>query len=206
MKFGASARLYAGMFNWMLGGYYKKFLPERDWPAIRRRLNAEYRAMLERTPGLGKGNSLESNLVMAAYFFSMPLADPQMTPGLMDEIMEYGLASDLMKRLHAGKRKRGELFDDAHQDRRVAEAAASQTSPYEMDWRFTYVKGEDEFWCTYTACGICKLAQREGMQAYLPCLCRTDFLSYELVGAHLERTKTLGAGDDCCDFHVTRIA
>lgn len=206
MKFDATARLYAGMFNWMLGSYYKKYLPDRDWPAIKRRLNAEYRAMLECTPGLGKGNSLASNLVMAVYFFSMPKADPQMTPELMDKIMEYGLASDLMKRLHAGKKRRGELFTGTHQDRRVAEAAASQTSPYEMDWRFTYVKGKDEFWCTYTACGICKLAQREGMQAYLPCLCKTDYLSYELVGAHLERTKTLGAGDDCCDFHVTREA
>lgn len=204
MKFDAKARLYAGIFNGMMKSYYKKYLPDRDWPAIKRKLNAEYRAMIERTPGLPRGNSLAANLVMAAYFFSLPRADAQMTPELMDRMFEYGLASNLMKRLHEGKKKRGELFTDAHQDRRIAEAAASQTSPYEMDWRFTYIKGKDEFWCTYTACGICKLAGREGAEAYLPCLCKSDFLNYELVGAHLERTKTLGAGDDCCDFHVTR--
>lgn len=64
---------------------------------------------------------------------------------------------------------------------------------------------EGEFWCTYTKCGLCTLAQREGMMEFMSPLCKSDFLNYELVGAYLERTKTLATGCDCCDFHVTQV-
>ena len=29
-----------------------------------------------------------------------------------------------------------------------------------------------------------------------------DYISFELKDAVLDRTKTLGYGDDCCNFHV----
>lgn len=205
MKFGAMERVYGWVFNAMLGSYYKKHLPERDIATIKRTTMREYRAMVERTPGLPKGNILAANLIMACYFFALPKADPAMTPELLDTILTDSLGSPLMRKLHAGKKKRGELFTDKHQNRRVAEAEKSQTSEYEMDWRYEYVKGNGEFWCTYTVCGLCTLAQREGMQAYLPPLCKSDYLNYELAGAKLYRTKTLAAGDDCCNFHVTRV-
>lgn len=57
------------------------------------------------------------------------------------------------------------------------EAKASKTSTYEMDWEFNYQKGINEFYCTYTKCGLCTLAKRE---------------------------HTLARGDACCDFHVVR--
>lgn len=205
MKFDAMAHAYAWMFNPMLGKYYKKYLPERDFKAIKPKLNAEYRAMVERTPALNKGNLLTPNLVMGCYFFALAKADPAITPETIDNIFTWGFSSNFMKKVHEGKKKKGELFTEKHQNMRLAAAAETQTSTYEMDWRYTYVKGDNEFWCTYTACGLCKLAQRENMMAYLPALCKSDYLNYELVGARLERSKTLANGDDCCDFHVTRI-
>lgn len=204
MEFDAVARACGWMFNWMLGGYYKRYLPERDWRTIKRTTSSEYRAMVTRTPGIG-GGSLQSNLLMGCYFFSLPKADPQMTPELMDKMFDYGFSLPIMVKLHAGAKRKGELFTDEHQDKRVAEAAASRDSDYELDWRYTYVKGKDEFWCTYTECGLVKLARRESMEAYMPCLCRSDYANYRLQGAKLERTKTLGSGGDCCDFHVVRV-
>ena len=46
--------------------------------------------------------------------------------------------------------------------------------------------------------------QRELLANWLPCLCRMDYGTYDMVGAELIRTKTLAAGDDCCNFHVIR--
>lgn len=46
-----------------------------------------------------------------------------------------------------------------------------------MDCEFDYQKGNNEFYCTYTKCGLCTLAKRE---------------------------HTLARGDACCDFHVVR--
>lgn len=46
-----------------------------------------------------------------------------------------------------------------------------------MDWEFNYQKGINEFYCTYTKCGLCTLAKRE---------------------------HTLARVDACCDFRVVR--
>ena len=109
-----------------------------------------------------------------------------------------------MQKSHRKERENGTLFSDKVQDKKLREAERSQHSKYEMDWKFTYEKGEDEFYCTYTECGICKLAQREHTEAWLPCLCRMDYGTYDMVGAELIRTTTLAAGDECCNFHVIR--
>ena len=65
-------------------------------------------------------------------------------------------------------------------------------------------KGKQEFYCTYTKCGLCTLAKKEHMETYLPCLCRMDYQTYDMVGAKLIRNHTLAKGDSCCDFHVVR--
>lgn len=204
MQYNLTARVYGDMFCWMLQAYYSRHFPGTDLRQVKKGLKAEYRAMLERTPGIG-GKSLEADLIGACFFFAMAKAVPGMTPELMDDIVAQSICSRFMQKAHEGKRRKGTLFSDKVQDQKVREAEQSLSSPYEMDWQFTYRKGRDEFDCTYTQCGICKLAKREGMEAFLPCMCRMDFATYEMVGARLTRTKTLAAGDECCNFHVERI-
>lgn len=193
------------MFNIMLGNYYKKYVPDKykEISKIRRNTTNEFKAMVERTPGIG-GAALTSDLIGACYFFAMAKADPDMTPGLMDDIVDKSIHSHFMQKAHEGKRKKGTLFSDKVQDKKVREAAESQNSDYEMGWKFTYEKGVNEFRCTYTKCGICTLAKKEHMEEFLPCMCRMDYGTYDMVGAELIRTKTLAAGDDCCNFYVRR--
>lgn len=203
MKYNVTARVYGDMFAWMLKSYYKKHFPETDFSEIREEIKKEYRTMVERTPGVG-GNSLEMDLIAACFFFSMGKVVPDMTPELMNDIVEECIQSDFLQKAHEGKRKKGTLFSDKVQNQRVLEAKKSQSSPYEMDWKYTYEKGKDEFYCTYTECGICKLAKREHAERFLPCMCHMDYSTYAMVGAKLIRTKTLANGDDCCNFHVIR--
>ena len=203
MKYGMNARVYAWAFTKLLREYYAKNAPDQDLGEGFRGVKREYRQMVLRTPGLG-GSSNEANLIGACYFFAMARVIPGMTPERMDDIIQKCIRSDLMVKLHQGQKKMGTLFSRKEQEKKLAEAESSHHSPYEMDWEFTYQPGDNEFYLTYTKCGICALAKKEQMEDYLPCLCRMDFPKYELVGARLIRTKTLAAGDDCCNFHVIR--
>lgn len=187
----------------MLKDYYQKNCPEMDLAGICQAIKKEYKAMVLRTPGIG-GNSNESNLVGACYFFSMAKTIPGMTPALMDDIIYKSIKSDFMVKLHRGQKKKGTLFSEKEQRKKRKEAEKSHHSTYEMDWEFTYQQGKDEFYITYTKCGICKLAAREHMEPFLPCMCKMDFPKYELIGGRLIRTKTLASGNDCCDFHVIK--
>lgn len=204
MKYGQIAGVYAWAFTKMLKDYYEKNFPQVELRKLCKAVKKEYKEMVKRTPGIG-GSSNEANLVGACYFFAMAKVIPDMTPALMDDIIDKSFKSDFMVKIHRGKKKRGTLFSQKEQRKKLAEAEKSHQSTYEMDWEFTYQPGKDEFYLTYTKCGICKLAAREHMEKFLPCLCKMDFPKYELVGGRLIRTKTLACGDDCCNFHVVKL-
>lgn len=75
-----------------------------------------------------------------------------------------------------------------------------------MDWKFTFCYDPDvpEYFLTYSECGVCKIAAQENLQFLVPCLCAMDYASTALMGAKLIRTKTIGNGDECCDFHIVK--
>ena len=177
--------------------------PDMDMKRYKRSVKREYKEMLLRTPDIG-GSSLEMNLYIAAFVFSLHKAEPdRITPEVVDEMVTAVFDSPFMVKAH--ENKKCTLFTDNVQDKKVQESIASQTSKYELDWKFHYEKGVDEFYNTYTECGICKLGKRENCFEFVPCLCNMDERNYRTEGGQLQRTKTLGQGDECCDFHVTLI-
>lgn len=177
--------------------------PEMDMRNYRKSVKKEYKAMLLRTPDIG-GSSLEMNLYIAAFVFSLYKAAPdKISLDIMNEMVNAVFESPFMVKAH--KNKKCTLFTDKVQDKKVKESMASQTSKYELDWKFIYEKGVDEFYNTYTECGICKLGRRENCFEFVPCLCSMDERNYRNEGGQLHRTRTLAQGDECCDFHVTKI-
>ena len=177
--------------------------PEMNMDDYRKKVKREYRAMLLRTPDIG-GSSLEMNLYIAAFVFSLHKAEPEkITPDIVNEMVTAVFDSPFMIKAH--KNKKCTLFTDKVQDKKLAESRASQNSKYELDWKFEYKKGNNEFYNTYTECGICKLGLRENCFEFVPCLCNMDERNYRNEGGKLHRTKTLAQGDECCDFHVTKL-
>jgi len=203
LKYG----IYAKAIEWMC---FKPALvrlstiyPEMNMALYKKSVKREYKAMLLRTPDIG-GSSLEVNLYIAAFVFSLHKANPdKINPDVVNEMVAAVFDSPFLVRVH--QNKKCTLFTDAVQDKKVKDSIASQTSKYELDWKFQYEKGVDEFYNTYTECGICKLGKRENCFEFVPCLCNMDERSYRNDGGQLHRTKTLANGDDCCDFHVTKI-
>ena len=176
---------------------------DMDMTAYKKKVKKEFRAMLMRTPDIG-GSSLEKNLYIAAFVFSLHKAEPdKITPDIVDKMVTSVFDSPFMVKAH--KNKRCTMFTDKVQDKHVLESKASQNSKYELDWKFDYQKGVNEFYNTYTECGICKLGQRENCFEFVPCLCNMDERNYRNEGGQLHRTKTLANGDECCNFHVTKM-
>ncbi len=177
--------------------------PEMDMKKYKKAVKKEYKEMLLRTPDIG-GSSLEMNLYIAAFVFSLHKARPdKINPDVVNKMVDAVFDSSFMVNAH--KNKKCTLFTDKVQDKKVKESIASQTPKYELDWKFHYEKGIDEFYNTYTKCGICKLGKRENCFEFVPCLCNMDERNYKNEGGQLHRTKTLAQGDNCCDFHVTKI-
>ena len=146
--------------------------PDMDMKRYKRSVKREYKEMLLRTPDIG-GSSLEMNLYIAAFVFSLHKAEPdRITPEVVDEMVTAVFDSPFMVKAH--ENKKCTLFTDKVQDKKVQESIASQTSKYELDWKFRYEKGVDEFYNTYTECGICKLGKRENCFEFVPCLCNMD--------------------------------
>lgn len=203
LKYG----IYAKAVEWLCFksalNRLSELCPDMNMRDYKKCVQHEYKAMLLRTPDTG-GSSLEMNLYIAAFVFSLHKAEPdRITPNLVDEMVTAVFDSPFMVKAH--QNKKCTLFTDKVQDRKLRESIASQNSPYELDWRFQYVKGADEFYNTYTECGICKLGRRENCWEFVPCLCNMDERNYRNEGGELHRTRTLANGDYCCDFHVTRI-
>lgn len=75
---------------------------------------------------------------------------------------------------------------------------------YPMNWYYFFetVPGKDEYYITHKQCGICKLTKQENCEEITKHLCMMDYYTFEMQGVVLDRTKTLGYGDDECNFHL----
>ncbi len=73
-----------------------------------------------------------------------------------------------------------------------------------MNWYYYLeaVPGKNEYYITHKQCGICKLTKQEHCEEITKHLCMMDYYTFELQNAVLDRTKTLGYGDDECNFHL----
>ena len=73
-----------------------------------------------------------------------------------------------------------------------------------MNWFYYFktVPGKEEYYITHKQCGICKLTKQEHCEEITKYLRRMDYYTFEMQGAVLDRTKTLGYGDDECNFHL----
>ena len=192
------------MYGKLFKGYLKNHPLDIDAKAVLKKTAQEFKAMIQRTPGLD-GKGMEFNLVGSCWLFAMAKSIPEMTPELFCEITEDFVSSDMMKKMCKKTRKKGLLFTDKAMAKWAKDAEESQDSQYEMDWIYTFKWAPDTYDINYTKCGCHRLAQRENMMEYLPGLCHTDFTKYKLKGAKLTRNHTLANGDGYCDFHFDRI-
>lgn len=205
MKLGLIGRLFPAMFGKVIYDYTAKAVPEIDIKEFKKKQMKEYKAMVARTPSVGsmKENMFAPVMYLACFGFSYYKADPQrITMDVFDGMIDALCKSDTMKKFYKGKN----CFDQSEIDKYVRGSERSKKREYPMDWvfDFSYDLSVPEYYVTHRECGVCKIAKQEDLMFLMSHMCVMDYPTIEYKGGKLIRTKTLGAGGDCCDFHVVK--
>ena len=205
MKYGVLGRFIKFAFAKTAFDYIAKEIPEMDMPSYKKRVLAEYQAIVERTPGVG---SMKDNMfVMTLYAAAFLIALYKKADGKMDEEKLKGLVRAEAYCPMMVKAKQGKsAFTEKEIATRTRQARWSRDHirEYPMNWFYYFetVPGKEEYSITHKQCGICKLTKQEHCQEITRYLCMMDYYTFEMQGAVLDRTKTLGYGDDECNFHL----
>lgn len=205
MKYGIMGGFIRFAFAGTVFEYIEKELPEIDLPSYRKRVNRAYRAIVKRTPGIG---SMKDNMfVVTMYAGAFLIALYREADGRLDEERLKGLVRaaaycPLMVKAKQGKSPftEKEIMTRARQSR----WSRDHIKEYPMNWFYYFenVPGREEYYITHKQCGICKLTKQEHCEEITKHLCMMDYYTFEMQGAVLDRTKTLGYGDDECNFHL----
>lgn len=176
---------------------------DRTVPGISKRaVKKEYREIIRRQPEIGgKKNNLIAGLYTAAWMMAVYRTDPvRVTEEVFDGMVKAVCASDIFVKMNKGRN----FFTEKNIGTRNRLQSDPEFNSYPENWKytFTYDMSVPECKITYTRCAICETARRENCFHLMKYLCTTDFAQQELMGNTLIRTKTIGNGDDICDFHI----
>ena len=205
MKYGIMGSFVRLAFSKTAFDYLAQQIPGLDLAGYKRRVLAEYKAIVARTPAVGpmSKNMFVMTMYAGAFFIALYKAapggmDPEVIRGLVREV-SY---SPLMRKAKEGK----SAFTDNIIKTRTKQAVWSREHideyPMNWYWYFETVPGKEEYYITHKQCGICKLYAQEGCADIARYLCAMDYYTFELQGVVLDRTKTLAFGDDECNFHL----
>ncbi|MBR2047039.1 MAG: L-2-amino-thiazoline-4-carboxylic acid hydrolase [Oscillospiraceae bacterium] len=141
-----------------------------------------------------KTNPLLPGLYLAAYALAFHKAYPEHIDGeALGEMTDLLAASDIMKKLYEGK--------DFFSEKNISSRATMAKEPAELypeNWKYDFHVDMDKRECfmNYHSCAICNMCKREGCFDLLKYMCKIDFVSQDLMGNTLIRTKTLAEGYD----------
>ncbi|MBQ3934372.1 MAG: L-2-amino-thiazoline-4-carboxylic acid hydrolase, partial [Clostridia bacterium] len=205
MKYGFMGGFVRFAFAKTAFEYVEKEIPEIDIASFKKRVQKAYRAIVARTPGIGR---LKDNMfIMTMYAGAFLIALYKEADGKLDGEKLKGLVRaaaycPLMVKAKQGK----SAFTEKEIGTRTRQSQWSRDhiAEYPMNWfyYFDVVPGKDEYYITHKQCGICKLTEQEHCKEITKYLCMMDYYTFEMQGAVLDRTKTLGYGDDECNFHL----
>ena len=163
---------------------------------------SRYRSVVARQPEVGgMRNNLIMGLYLAAYFMAVWQAAPEkMDDETFEGLVSHITASRRFVRMNEGR----DFFTKKNMETRDRLQSDPEFNSYPENWRYTfsYDLSVPECTITYTRCAICEMARREGCFHLMRHLCVTDFAQQELMGNTLVRTRTIGNGDELCDFHI----
>ena len=164
----------------------------------------EYKDIIQRADDIGKHNILLGAYGLAAYFIAM-----HRQSGFNDDenfkIIEKALKNSKLYAILMGDAD--SYFSEKAMERRRKWSQETYKRKYKNDWVVDFIEKSDtyEFGFDYHECGVCKLCQNENCMDIAKYLCKLDYMTVDMMGIGLDRTKTLANGDDVCDFRFKRL-
>ena len=199
MKYGLVGGFVKLAFAKTAFDYIEKTIPGMDLGSYKKRVQNTYRAVVKRTPGVGK---MKDNMFVMTMYAGAFLIALYKNEEALKGLVRASAYCPLMVKAKQGK----SAFTEQEIATRTRQAAWSRDHieeyPMNWYWYFETVPGKEEYFITHKQCGICKLTQQEHCEEITKYLCMMDYYTFEMQGAVLDRTKTLGCGDDECNFHL----
>ena len=186
--------------------FMKAEFGDSDMRAFKKRFRNQYRQILSEVDDIGPftKNPLRINLTGGVIW----LAAYESCDGKMDEELFSKMITAIMcSRLYKAFYGSSNPFVMKKQCRKAENLkAANALTDSDYNWHSDYRVGRDEneYFNTYTRCGLCTLGKRRGHPELVPLMCQTDFISIDMMGGVLYRTQTLAMGGTCSDFHVVK--
>ena len=184
---------------------------EEDSADIIDRARAEFLLIASRLPDIGgKSNPLAFNIiesaVMLAYYKILKARNKTVEEigTITHDVVRERIASypSFMLRLRGAY-----MTSRFYQKKRKKQAITSQRKEYAENWVFSFLEGDGKtfhYGIDFTECSICKFFEAQGAQEFTPYMCEIDYITFGAFGINLHRTKTLGGGDDRCNFRFMR--
>ncbi len=203
MKYDIYPKLCKALLKKPIYKELKKRKPDVFNKAYKSRVNKEYRDIIERTESIGgiKENPFEMTLMFAAFAIAVyKCGYSKIDEDDMEAMVDAVCNSKFMKI----STKYQKAFSKKTIEGRIKAAEMTQKKKYKNDWltTFEYEEGSGEYYITHSECGVCKICIQEDCFNIVKYLCKLDYPAFDNQGVILDRTKTLGYGDDCCNFHV----
>ncbi len=179
--------------------YLESIYDNEDITIIKKKSKQKYKEMLARTPSLGKYTAM---LLMPIVMLSIYKAtESSMEESVFAEMLINVAQTPLFLKMATNRK----LFTEKFHVKTENTAAMSKTLSYPISWVFDHeVISSDEYLTTYSRCGLCELAEREHCFELAKYFCKIDYITYDRMGAILDRKMTIADGDKVCDFHVIR--
>lgn len=169
--------------------------------------NQEYIKVIRRAPNIGGNkNIFLSSYLMGAYLIALyKNVRNKLSLEQMNELISNGLneffymkkmmqKNDLLSAKYKMKIRNAGYWCEENKDM------------YPTNWLVSAkeISNVNLTHIVFTRCGLCALCKNEEVPEFTPCLCMTDYITMGFANCNLERPTTLGNGDNCCDFYITR--
>ncbi len=189
------------MLGSVLNGIVKKEISDKK---VLKNIKKTYKDIVCRASDIGNKNVLLGAYGLAAYFIAMNRCD-DLSPEQNCNIMESGLRKSKVYKMTMGSAD--SYFSQKHMEARRKWSQETYERKYKNDWLVDVIEKNDDcdFGLDYHECGVCKLCKDEGCFEYAKYLCRLDFMTSDIMGIKLKRTKTLAEGAEKCDFRFSRF-
>jgi len=186
--------------------YIKSIYPTQDMNMLKTKSKKYFQKIIQQTPDIGGmfKNPLRVSLSGGIVWISIYRAmDERMSEDVFAGMVKETMKAPIIKKAFGGKKP----FSEKAQQKKLASTKTSnECSDSPFNWNAEFIPGRDadEYTVIYHQCGLCALGKQEHLEKLIPYMCEMDFISVELMGGVLHRTKTLAKGDDCCDFYICK--
>jgi hypothetical protein len=208
MKMPIMAYIYPILLSSVVKEQLYKYYSEYNIEYLLKKIRNEYKAILRRSPDIGGSkNIFMSSYLMGVYLIALyKNTRDKLSLAELDFIILEGLKNfEFMKR----RMRKVDLLSVGYKSKMIQAGkwCKKYEEKYPANWQVEVKQQEnpDLTHVVFTKCGLCVLCKSEGVPEFISSLCNTDYITMSFAECKLERPTTLGNGDTCCDFYITRL-